>query len=85
MELQSLNDLDRQISRFLEKYRTLKSERDEVTVRIQQLEAENFELRRSSESLQQSLDDARRNVRDPDKEERIKSKVDELLAKLEGF
>lgn len=85
MELQSLENLERQLSRLLDQYRLIKKERDDLYERVGRLEAEANELRGSNESLRQKIEDAKRNARDPEKEERIRAKVDELLAKLEGF
>lgn len=85
MELQSLENLERQLSRLLDQYRLIKKERDDLYERVGRLEAEANELRGANESLTERIDEARKNVRDPEKEERIRAKVDELLAKLEGF
>jgi len=85
MELQSLDNLERQITRLLEQLRAIRRERDDLFERVSRLESEASELRGANESLCVKIEDARRNVRDPDKEEQIRVKVDELLAKLEGF
>ncbi|MDP8239273.1 MAG: hypothetical protein P9X24_09290 [Candidatus Hatepunaea meridiana] len=85
MELPSLNNLDQQVTRFLDKYHSMKTERDEFAERVARLEAEIAELHRAKDELDKEIVEVRQNVRDKEKEERIKSKVDELLAKLEGF
>jgi len=85
MELQILENLERQVSRLLEQFRAIKRERDDLFERVSRLESEVSELRGANESLRVKIEEARRNARDPEKEERIKAKVDELLAKLEGF
>jgi FtsZ-binding cell division protein ZapB len=85
MELQSLENLEKQVSHLLDQYRSVKKERDELYERVSRLESEANELREANESLRIKADEARRNLRDPEKEERIRAKVDELLAKLEGF
>ncbi len=85
MELQSFDELERRVTRFLDLYRAAKSERDELAERVGRLEAEIEELKRANASARKELEEARLNVRDSEKEERIKSKVDDLLAKLEGF
>lgn len=85
MELQSLENLERQLSRLLDQYRLIRKERDDLYERVSRLEAEGNELRSANESLRLKNEDARKNARDPEKEERIRAKVDELLAKLEGF
>ncbi len=85
MELKSLENLEQQLSRLLDQYRLIKKDRDDLYERVSRLEAEANELRGANESLRDRIEDARRNVRDPEKEELIRAKVDELLAKLEGF
>ena len=85
MEVQSFEDLERKVTRFLDQHRLTKSERDELAERVGRLEAEIAELQRTNEELKKELVAACDNVRDLDKENRIKSKVDDLLTKLEGF
>ena len=85
MELQSFDELERKVTRFLDLYRVAKRERDELAERVGRLEAEIEELERTNTSVRKEIEEARLNSRDSDKEERIKSKVDDLLAKLEGF
>jgi len=85
MELKSLENLEQQLSRLLDQYRLIKKDRDDLYERVSRVEAEANELRGANESLREKIEDQRRNVRDPEKEELIRAKVDELLAKLEGF
>jgi len=85
MELQSLENLERQLTRLIDQLKTIKRERDDLFERVSRLESEASELRGSNDSLRLKLEEAQRNTRDVEKEERIKAKVDELLAKLEGL
>jgi predicted nucleic acid-binding Zn-ribbon protein len=85
MELQSFDELEHKVSKFLEQLRITKSERDELAKRVSKLEAEVAQLKQTNKATTKELDEARHNARDPEKEERIRSKVDEMLAKLEGF
>jgi uncharacterized coiled-coil DUF342 family protein len=85
MELQSLIELENQIDKLLDLYKSVKRDRDELLQRVQQLEAENYDLKRSTDELRQEATEAKRNTRDLEKEQKIRAKVDELLAKLEGF
>ncbi len=85
MEIRSFDELERRVTKFLEELRQAKSERDELSKRVSGLEAENTELKHINEKLKKELKEARQNARDPEKEERIKTKVDDMLAKLEGF
>ncbi len=85
MELESLENLERQVERLLERFAGVKRDKEELTQRVSQLEAENARLRESNAKLQSDLTEAQRNARDPEKEMRIRAKVDELLSKLEGF
>ncbi len=85
MELQTLDDLERQVIKLLEKHRSVKNERDELAERVSRLEAEVAELRNENRSLKGDLEVARKNVADPEKEKRIETKVDELLSRLEGI
>ncbi|MBM3328266.1 MAG: hypothetical protein FJY67_02175 [Calditrichaeota bacterium] len=85
MELSALESLERQVTRLLEGYRQVRTERDDLAQRVIRLEAENTDLRSQNDDFAERIEEARRNTRDPVKEERIRAKVDELLAKLEGF
>ncbi|MBM3327403.1 MAG: hypothetical protein FJY65_10615 [Calditrichaeota bacterium] len=85
MEINSLENLERQVIRLLEQYKLIKQERDELAEQLNRLETESADLRNANDELRIQIDEARRNARDPIKEERIRAKVDELLAKLEGF
>jgi len=85
MELQNLENLERQITRFIDQSRLVKRERDDLYERVSRMESELNELRGANESLLVKIEEAHRNVRDPAKDALIKAKVDELLAKLEGL
>ncbi len=85
MDLPGLEKIESQIQELLERYKSVKASREELALRVNELESEISELQKENEQLQVSLEEARRNTRDFDKEERIKARVDELLAKLEGF
>jgi len=85
MELPSLDNLERQINRLLDQFIAVRRERDDLIARIQQLEAECHELQSVRDRMALEVQDARKNTRDREKEDKIRSKVDELLAKLEGF
>jgi len=85
MELQNFDNLEQQVNKLLERHRSLKNERDELVERVSRLEAEVAELKRANKALTEETEAAQRNVRDPEKEQRIKSKVDELLSKLEDI
>ena len=85
MELQNFDNLENQVNKLLERHRSVKNERDELVERVSHLEAEVAELKRANKVLTEETEAAQRNVRDPEKEQRIKSKVDELLSKLEDI
>ena len=85
MELQSFDELESKVTKFLDQLRITRNERDELSKRVSSLEAELAKFKETNKTITRELEEARRNVRDPEKEERIKSKVDEMLAKLEGF
>lgn len=85
MELDSLENLDRQVGRLLESYNSTKQARDELAQRVGQLETEMAQLQEKNRSLEIALKNARQQARDPEKDELVRAKVDELLAKLEGF
>ncbi len=85
MEITGLENLERQIIRLLGQYKQVKQERDELAERVNHLETEVSDLRNTNADLRAQVEEARRNARDPVKEELIRAKVDELLAKLEGF
>jgi len=83
MELPNLETLESKVRGILEKYNQLKVENRELKSKCDAFQAEMDELKRDNEQLHTELDDARRNSRDFEKEERIRAKVDELLAQLE--
>ena len=85
MELQNFDNLENQVNKLLERHRSVKNERDELVERVNRLEAEVVELKRANKVLKEEAEAAQRNVRDPEKEQRIKNKVDELLNKLEDI
>ena len=85
MELQSIDDLERQVIKLLDRHRSVKNERDELAERVSRLEAEVAELKRANKELKDDTETALKNRRDPEKEQRIKSKVDELLSRLEDI
>jgi uncharacterized coiled-coil DUF342 family protein len=70
---------------LLDQFIAVRRERDDLIARIQQLEAECHELQSVRDRMALEVQDARKNTRDREKEDKIRSKVDELLAKLEGF
>ena len=80
-----MDDLERQVNKLLDQYRSVKNERDELAERVSRLEAEVAELRSENQDLKGELAEVRKSAPDPKKEERIKTKVDELLSKLEGI
>ncbi len=85
MEFKSLDDLERQVHRLLEQFRAVKQERDDLAARAERREAEVAEVRRANQRLRKEIAKAQRNSPDTEREEQIKARVDELLAKLEGF
>lgn len=85
MEIESLEKLGNQVMNLLDKYNSLKRDFGELEQLSAQLKAENSDLKRGNEQLKTEVDEARRNSRDFEKEERIRARVDELLTKLEGF
>jgi len=63
----------------------VKAVRDDLALRVEQLETEVAALNQSDETLRRELQSARRLKGNAHKQERIRSKIDELLAKLEGI
>lgn len=85
MELSSLENLEKRVSKLLENYRSVTLERDELTRKVDQLNIEVSNLSQANREIQTKLLEAQRNARDLEAEQRARSKVDELLEKLEGF
>ena len=85
MEFKNLEELERQVNRWLERFRTVRQERDELTARVERQEVEVAELRRANKELRRQVENARHQFSDEEKQERIKSKVEELISRLEEF
>ena len=85
MEFKSLDELERQVRQQLERFQAVKQERDELATRAERQEVEIAELRRVYQGLRKEIAKARSSFPDKGREERIKAKVNELLAKLEEF
>lgn len=85
MDVPNFDKIENQVLELMERYKSVKASREEFALRINELEKELAEAKSENEQLHSSLEEAKRNARDFEKEERIKSRVDELLEKLEGI
>jgi len=85
MDVPNFDKVENQVLELMERYKSVKASREEFAFRINELEKELAETKTENELLQSSLDEAKRNTRDFEKEDRIKTRVDELLQKLEGI
>lgn len=84
MDTQAFDTLEQKVSQVLEKLGRLRSENDELRQQVQEWEARYKELSSQFEGLTRERDKLVENQRDEDKEERIRQKVVELLARLEA-
>ena len=82
MEISSLEKLESQIEDLIVQYKNVRAARDQLALQVTELEQENSALKASRTSLLAELEDARAST--SAKEEKVKAKVEELLAKIEG-
>ena len=97
---QNLENLIQAVSRLADKYNTVKRQRDELIERVGNLESDTAELSRANANLRHANEEMRNEndrlckeadesrlytARNPQKEERLRAKLDDLLQKLEGL
>ncbi len=85
MDVPNFDKIENQVLELMERYKSVKASREEFALRINELEKELAEMKSENQQLQSFLDEAKQNTRDFEKEDRIKTRVDELLEKLEGI
>ena len=85
MNLPNLEKLEERILNLIHRYGALKDDYHELERMVSGLQKEIDEEKGINSHLQADLEDSLRNTRDSGKEERIKAKVEELLAQLEGI
>ncbi len=85
MDIQDFQILEGKIGSVLDKLETLKQENTELNRKLEQLQVAYNEKASALETITVRLQKAESNVRDVEKEEKIRSKVSGLLDKLENF
>ena len=85
MDFDEFRQLENKINRVLEKLEILKQENSELRASLDKLQMEYNEKAAALEETTLELKRARENMRDPAKEEKIRSKVSGLLEKLEKY
>ncbi len=85
MELPNFDKLETQILNLVHRYKSLKNDYGELERMVNGLQDEINELKGINSRLRVELENSKRNIRDTDKEERIRIKVEELLTQLEGI
>ncbi len=85
MDIASFEALEAKIARVVDRLEILKTENEELRELNSRLQDEVVEKSSEIESLRQSVAEAQANARDLDKEEQIRSKVSEMLDKLESL
>jgi predicted nuclease with TOPRIM domain len=84
VDTKAFDTLEQKVSQVLEKLDHLRSENDDLRQQVQEWEARYKELSDQIEGLTRERDKLVENQRDETKEERIRQKVVELLARLEA-
>jgi len=85
MDLPNFEKLEAQILKLIHRYEGLKNDNGELERMVNGLQEEISELKGINSRLRVELEDSKRNIRDTEKEERIRIKVEELLTHLEGI
>ena len=84
IDTQPIDALETKIAQVLERLVTLQSERNELQKQISAWESRCEETARQLELVTRERDALKRNQRDPQQEELIRTKITALLAKLEA-
>jgi len=82
IDTQPIDALETKIAQVLERLVTLQSERNELQKQISAWESRCEETARQLELVTRERDALKRNQRDPQQEELIRTKITALLAKL---
>lgn len=82
MDISNLEKLEKYVNSLLEKHANTEREKAELVTKTEFLASQVEELQKSNANLQAELSEARMNLRNPEEEERIKAKVDDILAKF---
>ena len=84
IDTKPLETLEMKIAQVLERVQSLQTERGELQRQLATLRAQCDEATRQLDEVARERDALRRNQRDPEQEELIRSKITALLAKLEA-
>lgn len=84
MDIQAFDVLEQKVSQILERLSRVRSENEELRNAIREWEARYQEVAAKLEDVQRERNQLAENQRDTNKEERIRQKVVELLARLEA-
>jgi chromosome segregation ATPase len=85
MDLPNFEKLEAQILKLIHRHEGLKNDYGELEQMVNGLQEEINQLKGINSRLRGELEDSKQNVRDTEKEERIRIKVEELLTQLEGI
>jgi FtsZ-binding cell division protein ZapB len=83
-DTQPIEALEAKISQVLEHLAALQSERNELQKQVAELQSQHQAAARQLDELSRERDALKRNQRDPQQEELIRTKITALLAKLEA-
>ena len=83
MDTQAFDILEQRVTQVLDKLNRLRSENDGLRQQVQEWESRYEEANTKLDSLTRERDKLMENQPDQEKEERIRQKVVELLARLE--
>ena len=84
MDLESFEILEKKIGKILQKVDTLKTEKGELQERYNDLQSRYTQVTRELEETREQRDSMKANLRDPEQEALIRSKITALLDKIES-
>ena len=84
MDLESFEILEKKIGKILQKVDSLKTEKGELQERYNDLQSRYTQVARELEETREQRDSMKANLRDPEQEALIRSKITALLDKIES-
>ena len=85
MDITQFDELERRVSALIDSQEKLKAHNRELQARVNHLESQVNASAEEAERLLAEREELLANQRDPKKEEQIRRKVSEMLARLDGL
>jgi DNA repair exonuclease SbcCD ATPase subunit len=84
MDITQFDELERRVSALIDSQEKLKAHNRELQARVSSLENQANAAAEETQRLMAEREELLANQRDPKKEEQIRRKISEMLARLEG-